>query len=501
MSRNGHAAGGQGEDGLNLRRYVSLLQFNSTAFCLMTAAVVTGAVVCSYVWPKKYQATSTVSVEQNVISDLVKGIAVTPSMDAKLRILNVSLLSRNRLLAVASSLDMDLNARTVADKEKLVDGLRTNIAITREPQKGLFFISYANANPALARDFVNSIIRNYIEESTASKRKESFEATSFLGEQITVFQKRIEAAQQDIDAFKAQKGMYLGLNEQLLRQQIKEAEERLEDIRIRKDERVAKLELAGAESKTLVRLQEQELRLQSLLGAYTPRHPAVLRAKEEIRALRASLGESDAAGNAKTEYSAEQQKIRVELQSLKEMEKNLKDKLEGNIRDLQELPAIRTELAELEQRKMNETAIYQQLVSRFGQSEVSKQMELQDKAVTFNVIDAAVLPVNFVSPRRPLIILGGICLGLALAAGILFLVDLLRGTIRSRHDVTGYGHEILALLPQLPLPERRRRKRRQRGVIYATALLLVAACAVAVLEFLNLPHVERAIHLARQAVV
>ncbi len=486
------------EGGMDLRRYRSLLLSHSTAFCLITAAVVLGALACSYAWPKKYQATSTVSVEQNVVSDLVKGIAVTPSMDAKLRILNVSLLSRNRLLSVASMLDMDLNAKTPEQKERLVTALRANVTITREEQKGLFFISYTDDNPALARDFVNTIIRQYIEESTASKRKESFEATSFLSDQILVYQKRIEQAQQDIDAFKARRGMYLGLNEQLLRQQIKETEERLESIRIQKDERLAKLELAGTGSRMRIQLQEKELRLQTLLGTYTERHPAVTRTKEEIRALKAGIAENGDGEAAKAEYSAEQQKIQVELQSLQETEKNLKAKLDLGVKDLQELPAIRTELAELEQRKQNETAIYHQLVARLGQSEVSKQMELQDKAVTFNVIDAAVLPVRFVSPKRPLIIVGGICLGLGLAAGILFLADLARGTIRSRHDVTGYGHEVLALLPRLSMPAYRRGKRRRRGVVYATAALLFAACGIALLEFLNLPYVEKVIHYAER---
>ncbi len=484
-----------------VNRYMSILRSGSTAFCLIASAVALAALIASYLLPRKYQATSTVSIEQNVVSDLVKGIAVTPSMDARLRILNVSLLSRNRLLSVASALDMDLKANTPVEQEKMVEELRSNITIAREDKKGLFFISYTDTNPVLARDFVNTIIRQYIEESTASKRRESFDATSFLSGQIETFQKRIEQAQSNVDEFKARKGMYLGVNEQLLRQQIKEIEERLEDIRIRKGECQVKLELAGSNSRLQDQLLEREIKMQSLLGSYTRRHPAVMRLREEIRAIKQAIElEKTEKPAAEADYNAEQLKLKTEMKSLGEMEANLRVKLDQNIKDLQELPSIRTELAALEQQKINETAIYQQLVARLGQSEVSKQMELQDKSITFNVIDSAVLPTRFISPKRQLIILGGMLAGLALAGACLVALDLLRGKVHSLDDARACGREVLVVLPQFASKEILRRKRLRRNVICATAVLYVGLGGVAVMEFLQVNHMERVFFLIKNII-
>lgn len=472
---------------LDISRLMKLLAVNIRGFCGIVLATALIAVIISYTLPKRYQAMSTVSVEQNVVSDLVKGIAVTPSVDTKLRLLNVYLLSRNVLLKVASTLDMDLEHTTPAGQEELIRKLRGRVTISRDEKKGLFYIAYTDSNPVLARDFVNTMTRVYIEESTAAKRQESSAATTFLAEQIEVFQKRIEQAQVDIDNFKAQKGMYLGLNEQLLRQQIKDQEQRLDGMRIRKNELVTKMNLLLEESPAKVLIREKEAELKTLLASYTNQHPAVIRARKDIALLRASDSSSEIKSNP------EYQSIVVELESLEALEKNLQATLDGNVRDLQELPSIRTQLAELEQRKQNETHIYEQLVARFGQSEVSKQMELQDKSVTFKVIDAAVEPTIHTFPKRHLFMLGGVFLGFALGFCWLLLNDLLRGKITSAKDLQRFGVSVLAKLPRLSPPDHLKQEKRRNAVLAGTALALLMVCSLALLEFLQVPHVEKAI--------
>ena len=528
----------------HMRRLFSLASSSLTLLCLTAVFFTLAGVIVSYTLPKKYEATSTVFIEQNVINDLVKGIAITPSIEAKLRILKVSMLSRATLLAVAGDLDMDLDARNPAREEAMLQSMRASTDVRQDEKRGLFFITYTDANPALARDFVNTITRRYIEESTASKRKESFEATSFLENQIKIFQGRIETAQKAIDRFKTEKGMYLGLNEHLLREEIRDQEQRLENIRIQKNEQLVKVRLFSSQARLNEELEQKEQTLRGLLAMYTEKHPAVRRAREDISSLRREMENGQRlagttenggqrAGPEKPEQpqagaaekrelpaasppengrnqgavisvdgqnqagsggsSIDYQKAQVELRSLEEMETNLRASIDRNMAYLRELPGIRTELAALEQSKENEVVIYQQLVSRFGQSEVSKQMELQDKAVNFRVIDPAVLPTFPVSPNRPLIILGGMAMGMLLGFGLVMGNDLLRGRIRSAKDLIPYNLEVLATLPRLAPPERDKGRTRRRLLAAATLCIMLAACGVALLEFLRLPYVEHAL--------
>lgn len=498
MKKNEYKANGKDAAAPDLRRYITLLLTNIRVICGIVIVSSVTAFILSYALPKQYRAESTVSIEQNIVSDLVKGIAVTPSAESKMRLLHVYLLSRNILEKVAAALDMDLDATTHAQKEALIQSLRGRILITHDVNRGLFTISFSDRSPVLARDFVNTMTRLYIEESTAEKRKESYDATAFLNEQIGVFQKRIEDAQVAIDAFKSQKGMYLGMNEQLLRQQITTLEQRLEELRIRKNEWTAKLNLLSDKSILIEQLRTKELALQSARANYTERHPAVRRLVLDIQGLRDLIAKTGD-GADEPVFSPEYQKAKVELHSIAEMEANLNATLTGNIKDLEELPAIRTQLAELEQRKANEMRIYEQLVARFGQSEVSKQMELQDKAISFRVIDAAVTPTIHISPRRYLFMIGGVMFGFALAGAFVLGNDILRGKIRSVYDLHSHSLPVLVKLPNTAPPEGVARKKRHTAILTGlTACLIVFICAAAVIEFMNLPHIEKAIAVSKR---
>ena len=499
MSRKGLYEKQSADAGVDIRRYLMLFVDNINLFCAIVLIFSLCGIVVSYILPKKYEANSLVSVEQSVVSDLVKGIVISPSVDAKMRLLKVYLLSRDMLLQVASALDMDLEARTPSQKDLLADTLKKEVSITHDERRGLFSIAYVDKNPVLARDFVNTMTRFYIEGRTASKRQESYDATAFLGEQIQLFQKRISEVQAEIDTFKSQKGMYLGLNEQLLRQKIRETEQRLEHIRIRKTELQTKMALLTDQSTLRDKLRAREVSLQTLLSAYTERHPAVIRIQEDIKSLRETI-EQESKNEDSSKYGSEYQGLSIELRSLAEIEENLKALLAEDNRDLQELPSIRTQLSDLEQRRDNERTIYQQLVARFGQSEVSKQMELQDKAVSFNVIEAAVVPTNHKFPLRYMIILGSIVLGFCFAGGCLLINDLLRGKIHSANDLREFDLKVLAKLPQLVPIKAPEKSRRKIIIISGTFFVVLIACVIAWMEFMQFPYVERAIALAKRVI-
>ena len=474
------------------RRYVSMIQAQTTVCCAIVLVVSLCGLVVAFSLPKKYAASSTVFIEQNVISDLVKGIAITPSMEAKMRILKVSLLSRDMLQDVTRTLDMDLQFKTAAEQERYFEKLRNTIEIVHDEKKGLFFITYTNKNPVIARDFVNTLTRKFIESSTASSRTESLEATSFLAEQINMFQKRREKAQQAIDSFKVEKGMFLGLNEQLLREQIRDTEQQMDSLRIQKAERQAKLTLMSTSSSLRKDLEAKEQALQSLLASYTERYPAVITAKEDIKRLKASIEKEEQNGDDKS-TDINYQTVLMELRSLESRERFLEDIVAKNTEYLQKLPEIRTELAALEQSKNNENTIYQQLVARYGQSEVSKQMELQDKAVSFRIIDAAVLPNTYTFPNRALLILGGIFAGFAFVALYIVAQDILHGKIRSRADLEKMHLEVLATLPSsgnsgLPEPHKISWK-----ILTITGATLMGLCLVALMEYFRLPYVDAAL--------
>jgi polysaccharide biosynthesis transport protein len=226
-----------------LERYARILLQRKRVLVVLALLVTTLGIVISYALPRKYEAQSTVFIEQSVISELVKGIATTPSMEAKIKVLTVSMLSRDTLFKVLRILDKDIEFASNMERESYIKSLRERISIRLDEKRGIFFISFQDRDPRYARDFVNTITQVYIEANTASKRDESLEATRFLSDQIESFKKRLDAAEEEINQYKAEHGLQLATDETTIRFEIADAERKLEAIRARKLELETKAQL------------------------------------------------------------------------------------------------------------------------------------------------------------------------------------------------------------------------------------------------------------------
>ncbi len=434
---------------IDIKKYVQLLASNKRLFAVVALAVMTLCVLASYVIPKKYEAKATVFIEQNVITDLVKGIAVTPSMDAKVKVLTVAMLSRSLLQEVVKKLDLDVEYKGDSAQDALIKSLQKTTEIKLDEKKGVFEISFRDSNPAFARDYVNTLTQTYIERNTSSKREESLEATKFLADQIETFKRRIDLAEADINKFKSEKGIILTVDDGTIRREMEEAEKKLDALRVKRMELEAQDKLmrtGGGENPALAELRKQR---DAMRATYTDDHPKLVRIKKQIAELRRSEKTDDAppVGSAKYEM------LQVELKSVRELEAKTEQGIEENKQMLREMPSVKSELAELERKKENESIIYNQLVSRYGQSEVSKQMEIEDKSMTFRIIDAAILPEFPVSPNRVMIIVGGMFAGLAAGAGLLVLMDMLKKSVKSLDEVRTLSIPIFGIIPSITNPE------------------------------------------------
>src|SRR5665647_1809402 len=164
------------------KKYLKLVSKKKYLFVILALSIMTGVVIISYILPDRYEAKSTVFIEKSVISELVRGIAITPSFDDKLRLLSYTLKSRALLLKVFNDLGLDFSTLSAGKQEKMISEFQSRTDIRMKDREGLFIVSFSNKDPRLARDFTNALVRRYIEENISSKRVESYDATSFLGE-------------------------------------------------------------------------------------------------------------------------------------------------------------------------------------------------------------------------------------------------------------------------------------------------------------------------------
>lgn len=472
---------------LELERYLRLLLRRKRLLVLVTLLVMTVGFAVSYVLPKKYEAESTVFIEQSVISDLVKGIAITPSMEAKIRVLSVSMLSRETLTKVLRILDKDVLYPTDAAREAFLEELRKRIAIKLDERKGIFFISFTDSDPRFARDLVNTITQVYIESNTASKRDESLEATRFLAEQIESFKKRIDTVEDEINAYKAEHGIELSMDQGMIRLDISDREKRIDSLRLRQKELETQLRvLGGAAGEGSLRSLENQLAV--LRTQYTENHPKIVKLKAQIEAIKGTPGGGMPQDNSGISRAMIRTEMEINQERIAKEEKEIEEKREL----LRQIPVIRTGLSEIERKKDQESVIYNQLVTRYGQSEVSKQMEMENKSMTFRIVDPAVLPEKFVSPKRLLIMAGSLVAGLGAGMALIILPYLMGGAVKSLEELRVLNQRVLAVVPAIPKPAEELVRKKADRVFLAGALAYFSVLvAVAVLEVLGKTQIEQ----------
>ena len=472
------------------KKYLYLIRRRKELFIVLALLIMTAVFAFSYLLPRKYESTSTVFIEKNVISELVKGITVTPSMEDTINVLTYAITSRSLLTKVVDSMDMNL-AKNEIESEALIKKLQKNTKV-RVKDRNLFTISFSDSNPRVARDFVNTLVRLYIEENTSSKRGESYDATQFLTEQIEAFNTKLEKAEAEVNAYKRDKGGIISIDEGRLFQEIALAQQKLYDLELRRRQLEGMRQITRKSNDPLeAKLAALQKRLGDLRVQYTDSYPEVLSVMGDIETVKEQLGSRKGADYQALEPQ-ELARIESEVAAIKVAEAGLRRYVATNKNILQSLPSAKAGLEKLELERANQKKIYDQLYSRRGQSEVSKQMEVQDKSTTFRVVDPAILPVKPASPNRLRIMMLGIIGSLAASFGLLVLLDQLDNSVKEVESVKELGLPLLAIIPRMEEPAILARQRRRFWRLSAAAgVYFLAMLCFPAMEFLRLPYMDR----------
>ncbi len=477
------------------RKYLALILKRRYLFTAVAIVVASAGIALTYLKAERYEAKSTVFIERSVLTELFQGLAVTHSIEERLRVLSYALNTRSLLAKVVEALDPIYHGGDEAKKKALIARFQANTEITVQGQD-LFTIVYQDTDPRLASDFVNTLIRIYIEENLTSVRQGSFGANRFLVEQMEHFRRSLQEAEERLTEFRRNEHYLVSADESVLLGAIEADRGALEEVLIRKDELMARRQIlnrgsipGGSAVEYLAALQR---RRDQLMLTYTEHFPEVKLVDAEIAQIRQAMREGSLEETTPIEDgSLESSLIAVELRAVTQREEQLRGSLEEKKAILLALPEKRRILNNLERDRNTYYEAYQQLVARYGRSEVSKQIDLQDKADTFRIVDAAMLPTAPVDPKRVPLILLSLAAGLGVAYGLVFARDYLDNSLRGVDEIQTLGLPVLAILPRFSTAEERMRERKKNVALAAFAgVYLLGVLGLLVFEVVGVPETE-----------
>ncbi len=446
-------------------------------FVAVSLLVMTAIGAYSLTLPKIYQADTTVFIESNVIDELVRGIAITPQIEDRVRVLQAAILSRDMIIKTLEELNSEIFTKSDAEQQEYISRLqqRTRINITRQMDR--FTVSIEDTDPRFAQQFINTLVGLYVEESLSATREETFGANRFLQEQIDSFKLKLEAAEDKIIDFRKRQGIYFSIDEAATLANIRQMLTQVEEIELTQDTLQARqAQLVDqmnrtsptvdmvSESAENNRLMEMETRLSNLLLRYTENYPEVIRLKFEIEALKRRMLDPEAAQQERgstrmtslnplhQDLQSQLYEVEAELSSLEARKKNLQQNIANREQELKEVPEAQKELAILMQERDSYRSIYNDLLARMGQSEVSTQMEVANKASTFRVVDPAVLPQVPTSPDMFRMLLLAVAGGFGCGLGLIFLLENMDSRLRDVSVLEDMGLDVLAVVPNISDP-------------------------------------------------
>ena len=478
---------------LDYRKYLFLLNKHKRIFAVTALAIMTGIVVFSYLQTKIYEAKSVVFIQRNVLNDLVKGIAVTPTVEDTLRGLNYTIKSRTTLSKVISDLDLNVKQQSDAQLEANIARLQKNTNVQLNAGEGLITISFTDSNPRLTRDYVNALVRRYIEDNLSNKREESSGATSFLLDQTASVKEKLDKAETEIGRLSAKNGAALASDPVSMQTQIASAQQRLDELILRRAQLEATQKQLRSNNPSKSRLAALQRRLEELRVEYTDNYPEVVKVKSDIETAQKDIARGD---DTSVSDPSELARVETELSAVRAGEANQRSILASTKGLMYANPGAKTALEKLEQERNSYKALYDQLMSRHGQAEMSNQMEVQDKTTTFRIVEPAVIPVSPISPNRVRMILMGIIAGIAGGFGMLLVIDYFDKTVKSVDALKTLGINVLAVIPKITdrkAVEIELRKDRWLYLVSGTYFSMIVALLA--LEFLSKSPVERIIRL------
>lgn len=425
--------------------------------------------------PDQYQASARVFVDtDSMLRPLLRGLAVQTNVSNRVRLMTQTLLSRPNLEKVARMTDQDLNAKTPAEMELLLDrmGNRITLSSTRS-EKNLYTIAYQNEDPKLAKQTVQSILTIFVESSLGEVRKDSDVAQKFLDQQIEEYEAKLVEAENRLTDFKKRNvGMLPGSGGdafarlQAAEEQLELAKLNLKEAEYRRDEIKRQLEdaedteeglLSSAVTTTLTtsydaRIQLLQTRLDELLLKFTDEHPSIkeirftLRQLEKKKQDELSQMAKESTGSPSGENAVHQQltlslgQANANLAAVGARVKEYEQRVEKFKILVNTLPAVETELKRLNRDYAVNKKNYDALVARRESAKMSDDAEQTGDNVKFKVIDPPRVPSSPSGPNRllfsSLVLLAGLGAGVVLA----FLLSQIRPAVFDRHslrEVTG----------------------------------------------------------------
>jgi polysaccharide chain length determinant protein (PEP-CTERM system associated) len=492
--------------------------------------------------------TSILVQAQTVPGSYVRSI-VSSDINSRISTISQQILSLSNLEKIIDQFGLfeEEAVRNIYLEDK-IEAMRKRITVNLSRARSgadAFTISYKGKDPERVMRITNTLTSFFMDENLKLREAQAIGTSEFLDAELEKTRKKLVEREEQLSLYRAQNlgGLPDELESNLrtldrLQQQLTDKQAMLREGKnafnalnaqlVQTNEMAAKGmedqfdfsdfgDGVGLGIRDEEKLSESEKELEALLLRYTRQHPDVRRLEALVEKLRNNIevAKQDQQADPLEEetfevvepemnYAAMQQKAQLsqmnqEIQIIESEMKNIQEKMLFYQKRVEDTPKREQDLLSLKRDYGNIQKVYNSLLDRRLEAELSVNMEKKQKGEQFRILDHARIPEKPISPDVRKMLIFSIIAGLGVSGGIIFLLEMFDSSIRRDEDIEEkLGLVILASIPTLKGPEYRLRKLFEIVAISLTAAyaFVLLACFV----ILNEKGIDRVVNFTKSII-
>ncbi len=345
----------------------------------------------------------------------------------------------NNSVFIISKEDFPIDAKVyyfsyTNDKEAILASVKSKLTVRKlSKESSIIKISYEDRIPQRAKVVVDTISYIYIKDNLDSRKQEARNSLKFIQAQLAIINKELKNSESKLEEYKRTNDIIdIDISTTLTLTKLTEYENEVSILELELsmlksiEKFLSQNDIASISTESLafstsilssliLSLQEKQLELNSLLTEFTGLHPQVIRLKGQIHNLKET--------------------IKKKIYGIKRNIKNKKITFDKRVKKYQkilsQLPQKEIHLVNLKRSFSINEKIYSYLLQKQAEMEIVKASTVS----TIRILDNPIVAKKPIKPKKTLILVVAIILGLGISIFIASIVDLAMNKVSSLRDI------------------------------------------------------------------
>jgi polysaccharide biosynthesis transport protein len=508
---------------LTLGDYLSIFKRRWLQMLMVFILVLMAAVAAAIFLPPTYLSTGTILIESQQIPDDVVKATVTSYAGERIEVIKQRVMTRDNLYRIIQKYSLYPKKIDSETTSTLIDNMRESISVDLvnadvERSGGgratiAFKVGFEYERPEVAHKVANELVTLFLDENVKARTERATETTEFLTQEVDNLRKELEGVENKVAVYKQEHSNslpeHMEMHMSLLQRSESDIKEVDRDYKSTQEElRYLDVELASAKANVRTNangevvstseLEKAKAELERSLGLYKETHPTVRALKRKIEALenptetKVDEKPKSARGDIASELviakvQAQIEAAKVRLNSLAQQRRSLEAKVDQLQRQVSLSPQVERGLFTLMRDYENAKTKYEEVKSKQINAKIAENLEQENKAERFSMLEPPIFPDKPTKPNRKKIIALGFGAGLAAALALAILLEALDRRVRGVEALTSLVNmRPLVIIPYITTnAELKRRKNFNKYMLLS--ILTIIATSLLIIHFVVMP--------------